>query len=150
MSVQVELNNSNVPFILSGNAYSRGDQVISQDAGRVAILTSFTVMGKIAATQKWEPLISLAAVDGTALAQGIYIGPDIAAADLVAGDIADASILVGGGFSVDTDQLVLENSLTLDDVMGAATIDARTVRDQLAYRGIFAEDTVAISSFENP
>jgi hypothetical protein len=146
--VQSTINNAVLAFILDGIGYFRTDAVIAQDAGRTDPLLPLTVMAKTAATQKWVPLTNLAATDGTALAQGIYVGPEIAAADLVAGDVTDASILVGEA-SVDETQLVLENSLTLDSVMGAGTIDARTVRDQLTYRSIFAESTVAISGYEN-
>lgn len=149
MSVQVSNNNANLPFVLHGVAYSRGDQILLQDAGRSVPLVFGTVMARIAATQKWVPLTDLAAVNGSALGRGIYIGADIAAAALVAGDVVDNNILTGGALTVDEAQIVLENSLTLESAMEAGTINERTIRDQLVYSGIFAEDTVAISSFEN-
>lgn len=148
MSVQNSINNTVIAFILWGVGLLRNDAVIFTDAGRATPLVFGTVMAKIAATGKWVPLTNLAAVDGSALAQGVYVGADIAAADIVAGDVVDVNILVGEA-AVDVTQLVLENSLTLDDVMEAGTVNERMVRDQLAYRSIFAEDTVAISEFEN-
>ena len=149
MPVQVSLNNSNTPFVLSGSALSRDDQVLLTDAGRTTVLAQFTLLAKVAATQKWVPFTSEVATDGTAIVQGIYIGDDIAAADIVAGDIADLNVLLGGAITVDVDQLAIENSKTLDTVVTVGTTDLRTVRDHLANRGIFVENTVDISSFEN-
>jgi len=149
MAVQNSSNNANIPFILSGVGVSRDDQVILTDAGRATPLLSRTLMAKIAATQKWVPFTNQAAIDGTAIPQGIYLGDDIAAADIVAGDIPDVFILVGKDVTVDVDQIVIENAKTLDTVITVGTTDLRTVRDHLANRGIFTEETVDISSFEN-
>ena len=150
MGVQNSSDNANIPFILSGVGLSRDDQVILQDAGRGAVaLVQFTLMAKVAATQKWVPFTNEAATNGTAIPQGIYLGDDIAGADIVAGDIADVFILVGKDVTVDVDQIVIENSKTLDTVITVGTTDLRTVRDHLANRGIFTEETVDISGFEN-
>lgn len=150
MAVQNSIVNRNKPFILTGLAFSRGDQILFTDAGRTTPLLFGTLLAKIAATQKWVPFISETATDGSAFPQGVYIGPDIAAADIVAGDIADLSVLVGGGgVSVDADQVVIENSKTLNTIIDAVTVTARTVKDQLSFRGIFIEDTIEISSQEN-
>lgn len=149
MSVQAFSQNKNLAFILSGCALSRPDAVILQDAGRGSVSLVFgTLMAKVAATQKWVPFTNEAATTGAANPQGIYIGADIAGADLVAGDVIDSPILVGDAI-VDLNQIVIENSKTLDTIIGATSVNARTVRDQLSYRGIFLEDTVNISSFEN-
>lgn len=149
MAVQSSLDVSNIPFILSGVGLARDDQVILTDAGRAIPLAPFTVMAKVAATGKWVPFTNEAATDGTAIPQGIYIGDEIAAADIVAGDVSDAFILVGKDVTVDVNQLVIENSKTLDTVITVGTTDLRTVRDHLANRGIFTEETVDISGFEN-
>lgn len=148
MGVQSFINNANIPFVLFGNALSRDDQVILTDAGRAAPLLQFTLMAKIAATGKWTPFILETAIDGTAIPQGIYIGEDITAAALVAGDIVDVNVLVGDAI-VDVDQLIIEAAKTLDTVITVGTTDLRTVRDHLANRGIFVEETIDISSFEN-
>ena len=147
MAVQVSINNAILAFILSGLALSRSDQILLTDAGRSTPLLFGTLLAKVAATQKWVPFTSETATDGTASPQGIYIGPDIAAADIVAGDVIDLAVLVGDAV-VDVNQLVIENSKTLDTIIGVTSVNARTVRDQLAFRGIFTEDTVNISGFE--
>ena len=153
MTVQSSLNNSSVPFIRFANpAVIDGVAVLLQDAGRAAALEPFTLMAKVAASQKWVPFTDETAVDGSAIPAGIYLGASIAAADLVAGDVVDASILVGAAL-IDLNQLVIESAKTLDTVIeatgGADNINIQTVRDYLANRGIFVEDTVDISSFEN-
>lgn len=149
MSVQNRSNNANLAFILSGASFRNDQATILQDAGRSAVLAFGTVMAKIAATGKWVPLIDVALTTGAGLARGIYVGAEISAAALVAGDVVDVPILEGGACTVDTEQVVLENSLTLADVVEAATVQARTIRDDLARVGIFTEETVEISSYEN-
>ena len=153
MTVQARQNNSSVPFIRFAFPGAI-DQlaVIAQDAGRSAVLAYRTVMAKVAATEKWVPFTDETATDGSAIPAGIYVGPDIAAADIVAGDVSENQILVGAAF-VDLNQLVIENSKTLATVInatgGADNIFIQTVRDYLAMRALFVEDTVDISSFEN-
>lgn len=148
MAVQVELDNNNVPFIRSGESVTRPDAVIAQDAGRVAVLAFGTLMSKVAASQKWTPFILETATDGTAIPQGFYIGPEIAAADLVAGDVVDSLILVGNAI-LDTEQIVIEASKLLTTIIDVTNVQAQTVLDHLANRGLFVESTVDISSFEN-
>lgn len=148
MSVQVGLNVSNTPFVLSGHALSVSDGVIAQDAARSAVLAKYTLLSKVAASQKWVPFISETATNGTAIPQGIYLGDDLTAASIAAGDITDVSILVGDAI-VDINQLVIEASKTLNTVITVGINDLRTVKDHLAARGIFVEDTINISNFEN-
>lgn len=165
MSVQTSNNISSVPFIReeSPSAVSRTNQVIAQDAGRTAVLAPYTLMAKIAASGKWVPFTNEAATDGSAIPQGIYIGNEIAAATLVAGDVSNVEI-AEGNFIYTKDLLVIENSKTLDTVITGATLtfDAGTgdstaslantlvisVRDALAWRGIFDNDSIAISAYE--
>lgn len=148
MSVQSRLNNSVLAFILAGLALNKTDQTLFTDAGRTTDLVFGTLLAKIAATQKWVPFTDETATDGTASPQGIYIGPDIASANIAAADVTDIAVLIGNAV-VDVNQIIIENSKTLDTIIGVTSVNARTVRDQLAFRGIFAEDTVNISSFEN-
>lgn len=147
-SVQSRADNNNVPFILSGESVTRPNSVILQDAGRSAVLAPLTLMAKIAASQKWTPFIDETETDGAAIPQGVYIGSEISVAALVAGDIADANILVGQAI-IDAEQLVIEAGKTLATIITVGTTDLRTVQDHLASRGIFVEGTVDISSFEN-
>lgn len=148
MSVQASASNVNYPFVLSGSPLIREGQTILQDGARATVLATKTVMAKIAASGKWVPLTSASATDGTATARGIYIGDDITAAALVAGDVTDAVILVGNAV-VDESQLVIENSLTLATVVAGTTVNARTVSDDLASFGINTELTIAIDQLEN-
>ncbi len=154
MPVQVSSNNTSVPFIRSGFSLVKESETLLQDAGRSVALLFGTVMAKIAATGKWVPLTSLTTTTGASVAQGIFIGEDIAAADLVAGDVVNQPILTGGACTVDENQVVMdEGTLDIDDVFSAS--DATnvyyvvTVRDLLAQRGIYLEDTIDIDEFEN-
>lgn len=85
---------------------------------------------------------------GVDLPQGIYMGDDITAAALVAADVVDAPILLRGAM-FDEDRLVLENSLDLDDVVGAGDPGAKTIRDILIDRNLVPTTTSAINRAEN-
>ena len=150
MAYQASLNQSNFPFILSGRSFVKDSEVLLQDAGRTTVLAFGTVMAQVAATRKWVPLTDVTATTGAATARGIYVGEPVASADLVAGDVTGAAILVGGdGITVDTQQVVLENSLTLNTVVGATSVNARLIADDLANIGIFVESTIDIDELEN-
>ena len=83
--------------------------------------------------------------DGQNLPAGIYTGDEVTAAALVAGDVVDSPILMGAGVLVDENQIVLENSLTLNSVVIALN---KTIRAALDGVGIFTEATVDIASIE--
>lgn len=150
MSVQNNLDNNNTPFILLANpGASDAAATLLQDAGRGAVaLVQFTLLAKISATGKYVPYTDIAAVDGSGLPAGIYLGDDIAGADIVAGDVVDLPVLVGGNAFFDENQLILENSLTLATVIGGVTLHNQTIRDALKKIGLYSEDTVDISSFQ--
>ena len=93
---------------------------------------------------KWTPFDE-GAVNGAQVPSGIYLGGDILAATIVAGDVVDIPILVGGCCTIDENQLVVEGTATLDSVLA----NGKTIRETLYEIGIFAEDTVDIDSFEN-
>ena len=149
MTVQASGSNLNFPFVLSGDSLIKDTETLLQDAGRSAVLAFGTLMAKVAASGKWVPLTDETATDGTATARGIYLGDEVAAADLVAGDVVGAPILVGSACTIDSQQLTIENSKTLATVVGAATVNARTVEDDLASFGIFVESTIDIDELEN-
>lgn len=82
---------------------------------------------------------------------GIYIGAEVTAAALVAGDVENKPITVLGtdGLTVDKNQLVLENSLALTDVIKARGIN-KTIEDYLADAlGIITKDSVDMDEYEN-
>jgi len=83
--------------------------------------------------------------DGSSIPSGIYIGESIPAADLVAGDVTGRMVLLGGNVVVDTEQVVLENSLTLNSVVVSRF---QTIASVLQDRGIWMQSTVDISSYQ--
>lgn len=84
-------------------------------------------------------------VNGAAEVAGVYLGDSISAAKIVAGDVPDNPVLVGGACTVDGSQIVFENSLTVNSILPSG----KTVREELALLGIFVEDTIDIDGFEN-
>ena len=115
-------------------------EVILQDAGRgTTAVAPLTLMGKAAVSGKWIVPYNPAAVDGSAVTLGIYVGPEIPGADLVAGDIAGASILQFGA-KCDEAKLIIEGATTLETVVGA-TLEQRRVRDILIKQSLFFMDT---------
>ena len=153
MAVQVRQNNITEPFVLYGwPAVWMSGQVLKQIGGRTTDLLQYTLMAKITTPVgdqgKWLPLTDVAATDGTAFPRGIYLGEDIPATDIDAGDVAGLSILTGMA-EYDVSKLVIENSLALDTVIGPGVLVAHTVRDHLAWLGLYDKDTVSIGGFEN-
>ena len=149
MAVQNSSNLASQAFILSGQSLIKDNETLLQDAGRATPLAFGTLMAKVAASGKWVPFTDETATTGAATARGVYVGDAVAAADLVAGDVVGAPILVGGSCTIDGQQLVIENSKTLGTVVGATTVNARTVRDDLERFGIFVEETIDIDGYEN-
>lgn len=155
MSVQARSDLKNFPFILSGESKVKDGQTILTNGARSTALAPFTVMAQIAATKKWVPLTDVAAQTGENTARGILLGDSVTAAALVAGDVTGQVILIGGPCTVDAQQLVLENSLTIDSVCsddpaGAdnAPVNVRRIEDDLARIGIFIEGTIDIDVLE--
>lgn len=145
MSVQVTTQNTTEDLYMSGMAISKDQETLLQDAERTAPLVFGTIMAKVAASGKWVPLTNVAATNGEAIARGIFVGADVAAADLVAGDVVDQPIVVGGdALVVDENLITLENSLTLATVVGA-TLEQRTIEDDLISVGIFAGESISIT-----
>lgn len=158
MALQGRVDQKNFPFFLGGSTMARDAETILTNAGRVTPLVFGTVMAQVASSKKWVPLTDVAAsATGENVARGIYVGDDITAAALVAGDVTNCPIVVGGvGVTVDAQQLVLENSLTIDSVVsddpaGAdnAAVCARRIEDDLRRIGIFVESTIDIMALEN-
>ena len=98
----------------------------------------------VTAVNKWVPL-DPAALDGSEIFAGIFMGDNITAAALVAGDVEDNPVLVGGACTIDTEQLIFENSATLATLQS----NGKTIEQSMAEYGIFAESTVDIDSYEN-
>jgi hypothetical protein len=150
MAFQARQDNTTEPLILDGYSFTR-EAVIAQDAGRTTDLLNRTIMAKNAGTRQWVPFNALADTEGESVPRGIYLGEDIAAADLVDGDIEDIVIMTGGACTVNENLVVWDDdTLDADSVVAPGTIEARTARDALVESaGIFLEDTVSISEHEN-
>lgn len=75
----------------------------------------------------------------TAVPAGIFVGNDIAFADLVAGDVTDQLVSgYGDPATFDVSKLVLENSLDIDDVVSGT---GKTIREHLTEKGLIASTT---------
>ncbi len=124
MVLQIKTTNNTTGFYLNGGApLIRDNEIIVTDGGGVAI-APYTVMGYNPTTGKWDPFTNLAATDGTAWPTGIYIGDEITAAEIQAGDVTGVSIMVGAqtALQVDESQLVFEaGTLSLASICGPNT-----------------------------
>ena len=149
MAVQASSDNTTEPLILSGEAVAK-EGTITQDLARATVLLSNTVMAFNATTQEWVPFTSLVTVNGESVPRGIYLGDNITAAALVAGDITNAPILVGKAV-VSNEVIVFDDdTLDKDDIVNPGTIEARPAGLALQEASsIFIEDTISISEFEN-
>jgi len=124
-------------FISNGFTFTITDGSTDFASGDV-----FTVT--VTASGKWGAF-DVDAVNGLQIPRGIYLGYELTAAEIVAGNISDNPVLVGGACTIDSGQLVIENSATLATVLSGGG----TVRDALAAVGIFAESTVDADEYEN-
>jgi hypothetical protein len=150
MGVQARQDNTTEPLLLDGVSYVR-DASIAQDENRTTPLLKNTVMAQIAATRLWVPFNDLTTEGGTSVPRGIYVGSDIEADDLVDGDIEDVPIMVGGACTVNENLVVWDDdTLDADSIVNAGDIESRTARMALQESsGIYLEDTVSISEYEN-
>lgn len=147
MTVQASENQTNHPFILNEESKTKEAETVSQDAGRTADLERYTLMSFNPTTAEWEPFTDETATDGTQFPRGIILAT-IETAALVAGDVDGIPILVGDAV-VDENQLVIENSKTLDTVINVPAGINISVEEALRLMGIFTAATRAIEEFEN-
>lgn len=115
---------------------------VTDGATDFAATDKFTLA--ITANGKYVPF-DPAAVNGAEIPSGIYMGEDIAAADLVAGDVVDAPI-VYTGMKFDEAKLIFDDgSTTLDTVLS----NGKTVRDNLALLTLIPVQTQSSTVAEN-
>jgi hypothetical protein len=137
-------------FILSAERalYIQGTYL--EDGGRSIDLEPNTLLAKRASSQKWRAFVNEAATNGEAIPAGIYAGPTILAADIVAGDVDNLAILIAA-FPVefDEDMLIIENAKTLETVITVGTTDLRVVRDYLRNLGLIPRLTTQASGGQN-
>ena len=151
MAVQTRSNNDTTPFILAGQSLIKKGTIV-KDAGRTTVLKKYTVLAQVASTGKYTPYVSASQITGASVPSAIYLGDDIAAADLVAGDIEDVDILVGGGCLVDKNQVVFDDGTLSNASVVIAIANAfwtLTAEKCLGLFGIYQQDTIDISEIEN-
>jgi len=127
--------NKTFALILSEDAKILPFETLLTDAARTVVLASGTIMSQVASTKKWVPWLNANLADTTGLQYplGVYIGPDVTAAALAAGDVTEAPILVGDAV-LDINLLVFDKGST--GAGTANTIDViPTVPTSLALRG---------------
>lgn len=156
MAVSATLTNSNSELVRFGVALVDHGATIKQNTDRGGDLEHGTVMAYENTTKKWIPWTLVTAENGGSVPAGIYVGDDITAASLAAGDITDVPILKGGWCVVDKNKIVFDGNVDLDDVVNATNQAATTpaVADYievaawqvLAWAGIHVEDTSKISA----
>jgi hypothetical protein len=149
MAVQARSDYSNTPLILSDDSDVMNCSII-QNRERSGDLLYGTVLAEISATGLYTPFVSVAGTDGSGVPRAIYLGDDIAAADLVDGDVVDVAILVGNARV--NEQLVVwdQDILDADTVVAPTTVEARTARKALAdASNIRLEETVDSTAHEN-
>jgi hypothetical protein len=149
MAYQTRLDNDTTPLILSDSSDVRNETLASIQ-GRVTPILYGTVMARVAADRRWVPWNNVLAVDGSALPRGIYLGDEIAAADIAAEHIDDVPILVGNA-RVNEEKVVFDDDvLSANSIIGAGGIAATTGRDCLMMTAnIRLQLGVAISEHEN-
>jgi hypothetical protein len=102
-------------------------------------------MAKNPATNKWVPHTSLTATDGTEVPRGI-LNETIAAADLLAGDVSNVQIIVGGPMEFAEDLLIMGDTFTYASEITNQNI---TIEDALYVIGLYPESVDAVSELEN-
>lgn len=116
---------------------------ITDGATNFALADSFII--DVTANGKWVPF-DPTAVDGSQIPSGIFVGDDIAAASLVAGDVTDQAVYVGGCATFDTQQIVFDDGTS---TLATVLENGQTVQDALDSIGLFSELTVDIDELEN-
>ena len=151
MAVQTRLNNDTVPFIMAGQSLVKKGTIV-QNGARATVLKKYTVLAQLVSGGKYTPFVALNTTTGASVPTAIYMGEDIAAADLVAGDIADVDILVGGGCLVDKNQVVYDGGTLSNASVVIAIANAfwtMTAEKCLGLFWIYQQDTIDISEIEN-
>ncbi len=98
----------------------------------------------VAANGKGVPFDS-EAVDGSEIADGIFMGADITAAALVAGDVVDNPV-VYSGLKFDEAKLVFDNGT---DTLDTLTATGRTIRAELELMDLVGKANDVTTNFEN-
>ena len=124
--------------------FNAGGMIFTVTDGATDFIVGDKFTIAIAVNGKSVPF-DISAVDGSEIPESIYMGDDIAAADLVAGDVVDVP-LVYEGLKFDEDKLIFDDgTTTLDSVLSTG----KTVRETLALATLIPQKTQTASAFEN-
>lgn len=124
-------------FTVAGMTFTITDAAANFVAGDKAAIV-------ITADGEYVPM-AVDGVGGAERALGIYMGDDILAASLVAGDVVDSPILTNGA-RVNEGKVIFDDGVTtMDTVMPSG----KTVRQELAELTIIPQLTQTASRFEN-
>jgi hypothetical protein len=124
-------------FKAGGMTFTITDAATDFDLGYVFTIT-------VTADGNWVPW-EVDGVGGQEVPAGILMVDSVTAAALVAADVTDQTMLIGGCMTVASDQVIFDDgSSTLATVL----LNGDTVADALAKIGIFTELTVDIASYE--
>ena len=146
MAVQQQTDLSSHPYILSGVPRTQRVEIADDDS-RSGSLVKGTVMAYDSANDNWVPWTDEDATDGTQYPAGILLDT-YTEAEVKAGPISDASMIVGGPVELNEDLITFENSLTKTTVITVPTNVAKQAWQFLADLGIFLVDTVEGTSYE--
>lgn len=140
MAVQVKTDLTNNPFVLTLLSLIKDAETVAQDAGRTGDMAIYTLMAYNPATKVWVAFVDETGNNGTQFPRGILM-KTLTEAEIKAGDVENVPILIGEAV-IDSAQLVIEASKTLDTVINSpAGINIR-VEDYLRLLNIYMEDTI--------
>lgn len=134
-------------LVTGGSVNVVDSATLAQDAGRTEVFKCNTIVGYRPGSEKYGPF-DPTAVDGSAYNIGIYMGEDIPAADIVAGDVVNLEVAVGGrpDARIREDMIVFDDgTTTLDTVVGTGATQT-TVRNLFYNLNIFPQNTETMNA----
>jgi hypothetical protein len=124
-------------FVEAGMTFTVTDGATDFAAGDKFTITT-TANGKLVP-------FDATAVDGSEIPVGIFMGEDITAAALVAGDVVDNPV-VFNGMKFDEDKLVFDNG---SDTLATVLSTGLTIRETLDKMTLIPQQTQTASAYEN-
>jgi len=147
MVVQQQTDISSHPYIIGGVTITRRVEIADDDT-RSGSLVKGTVMAYDSTNENWVPWTDETATDGTQYPVGVLLDT-YTEAEVQAGPISDASMIVGGdNLLLNEDLVTFENSLTKDTIINVPTNLAKAAWQILADLGIHLVDTQEGTSYE--
>lgn len=145
MAVQVKTDLTNKPFVLSLQSLAKDAETVLQDGGRSGDMLIHTLMSFNPTSQKWVPFSNEAATNGEQFPRGILM-KTLTEAEIQAGDVLNVPILIGEAI-IDSTQLVIESSKTLNTVINQPANINVAVEEFLRQLNIYTEDTIDTTEF---